>query len=64
MFGVANCVVDCVRFAIPQPTEWERIGNEIDAAFIFTRADFVKVFEEKAVNVGEACSPTGFESSF
>jgi hypothetical protein len=22
------------------------------------------VFEEKAVNVGEACSPTGFESSF
>ena len=34
---------DCVWFAVPQPTEWQRIGNQIDAAMIFTRADFVKV---------------------
>ena len=26
-----------------QPTEWQRIGNQIDAAFIFARADFVNV---------------------
>ena len=24
-----------------QATKWQRIGNQIDAAFIFTRADFV-----------------------
>jgi hypothetical protein len=47
-----------IRFGVPQPTEWQRIGDEIKAAFIFARSDFVNVFEEKAVNVGEACSPT------
>jgi hypothetical protein len=40
---VANCIADCVWLAIPQATEWQRIGNESDAAFIFARADFVKV---------------------
>jgi len=39
----SNCIADGVRFAVPQPTEWQRIGNEIDAAMIFTRADFVNV---------------------
>ena len=29
--------------AIPQPTEWQHIGNQIDAAMIFARADFVNV---------------------
>jgi hypothetical protein len=24
-----------------QPTEWQHIGNQIDAAMIFARADFV-----------------------
>ena len=28
---------------IPQPAEWQRIGNQIDAALIFARADFVNV---------------------
>ena len=50
--------------AVPQPAEWQSIGDQIKAAFIFARANFVNVFEEKAVNVGEACSPTGFLSSF
>jgi len=22
-----DCVVDCIRFAVPHPTEWQRIGN-------------------------------------
>jgi hypothetical protein len=39
------CVPDRIRFGIPQPTEWQRIGNEIDAAMIFTRTDFVKCGE-------------------
>ena len=29
--------------ALPQPTEWQHIGNQIDAAAIFTGANFVGV---------------------
>jgi hypothetical protein len=43
MFCVADCVANRVRLAIPQPTEWQRIGNQIDAAFVFALADFVEV---------------------
>jgi hypothetical protein len=43
MFGVADCIADCVWLAVPQPTEWQRIGNQIDAAMIFARAYFVNV---------------------
>ena len=32
-----------LRVFIPQPTEWQRIGNQIDAAMIFARTDFVSV---------------------
>jgi hypothetical protein len=28
---------------LPQPTEWQGIGNQINAAMIFARADFVNV---------------------
>lgn len=42
VWALADCVSDRVGFAIPQPTEWQRSGNQIDAAFIFARADFVK----------------------
>ena len=28
---------------VPQTTEWQRIGNEIDAAMISARVNFVKV---------------------
>jgi len=43
MLRVAACVADCVSFSVPQPTEGQRIGNQIDAAFIFTGMDFVNV---------------------
>jgi hypothetical protein len=36
-------MTDDVWHAISQVTEWQRIGNQIDAAFIFARADFVNV---------------------
>ena len=36
MLGVSDCVADCVWVTIPQTTEWQRIGNQIDAAMIFT----------------------------
>ena len=32
-----------IAFAAPQPTEWQRIGDEINAAMIFARANFVNV---------------------
>jgi hypothetical protein len=36
-------ITDCVWLAIPQATEWQRIGSQIDAALIFTRVNFVDV---------------------
>jgi len=36
-------VADRIRFAVPQPTEWQSVGNQINAAFIFARTDFVNV---------------------
>ena len=43
MLCVVNCIRDCVWLTIPQATEWQRIGDEIKAAVVFTRADFVNV---------------------
>ena len=43
MLRISDCIPDCVWFAIPQTTEWQRIGNQIDATFIFARADFINV---------------------
>ena|SRR6266496_3979417 len=37
MLSVPDWIRDGVRLAIPQPTEWQRIGNQIDAAMIFAR---------------------------
>jgi hypothetical protein len=36
-------VADCIRLAVPEPTEWQHSGNQIDAAMIFAGADFVNV---------------------
>jgi hypothetical protein len=35
-FRVVNRIARCVRPAVAKPTEWQRIGNQIDAAMIFT----------------------------
>jgi len=41
---VVHRVADCIiRHAVPQPAEWENIGNEINAAMILARSDFVNV---------------------
>jgi hypothetical protein len=32
---LADCIRDRVRPAIPQAAEWQRIGNQINSAFIF-----------------------------
>jgi len=39
---VSDSIRDGIRLVIPQPTGAQRVGNQIDAAMIFARADFVK----------------------
>jgi hypothetical protein len=41
--GVADCIAGSVGSVIPQPTEWQRFGDQIKAAFIFARAEFVNL---------------------
>jgi hypothetical protein len=43
MLDVADCIAHRIRFSVPQPTKRQHIGNQIKAAFIFARADFVSV---------------------
>jgi hypothetical protein len=43
VFGVSDSVRDGVWPGVPQPTERQRIGDEINAALVFARADFVNV---------------------
>jgi hypothetical protein len=43
MLRVSDWVADRVRPAILQPTERQRIGDKINTAFIFARADLVNV---------------------
>ena len=43
MLRISDCVGDSVSIAIPQSTEWQRIGDQIDAAMIFAGTDFVNV---------------------
>ena len=51
MLCVSDCVRDGVWLAIPKPTEWQRIGNQIDAAMIFARAHFVNVDQLQRRNI-------------
>ena len=43
MLRVSDCVGDGVRIAIPQPTEWQRIGNEIEAYLLADLAQVISV---------------------
>src|ERR1044071_3685085 len=47
-----DCIRDCIRRSVPQPTEWQRIGNQINAAFVASRSDFVKMHEGQLYRVG------------
>jgi len=37
------CVRDRVQLAIQEPTEWQYIGNQMEAGMIFARRDFVNM---------------------
>ena len=43
MHSISDSVRDRIGPGVPQPTERQPIGNQIDAAMIFARADFVNV---------------------
>ena len=50
-------VFDCIAgLGVPQTTERQHIGDQIDAAFIFARAEFVNVLSGRlpAYSVGPA----------
>ena len=51
--GTATTVI---WLAIPQATEWERIGNQIDATMIFARANFINVLRASYSHSGPAGS--------
>ena len=44
MLRTSDCIRDRIRLAVPQPTKWQGIGNQIDAAPVFARSHFVNVF--------------------
>jgi hypothetical protein len=37
MYCIADCVPDRIWSGIPQAAEWQRIGDQIDAAMILAR---------------------------
>ena len=41
--SVTDCIADRVWLGIPQPAEWQGVTDQIKAAPILTRSDFVKV---------------------
>jgi hypothetical protein len=43
MRRVSDCILNRIGPVVPQATEWQRIGNQIDAASVLARADFVNV---------------------
>ena len=51
MLRLSDCARDGIRTVIPQTTEWQRIGNEIDAAMIFARTYFVSVDAHKSFDI-------------
>jgi hypothetical protein len=52
MRRLSDGIAGSVRFAVREPTEWQRIGNQIDSPFVFARADFVN-----AVRAGQHARP-------
>ena len=49
---VVDCVGDCIRLAIPERAVGQNVGDEIEAAMIFARADFVNVDRGLRWNAG------------
>jgi hypothetical protein len=42
-YGPVESLTRVIRFGVPEPTEGQRIGDQIDSTSIFAGADFVNV---------------------
>jgi hypothetical protein len=60
MLRVSDCIADRVGFAIPEPTEWQRIGDKIKAAPIFARSNFVNIGRNRWMTMTKLKKLTGF----
>jgi hypothetical protein len=67
-FCVADCIGDCVWLAVPQATESQHIGNQIEAAMIFAGANRPRLCKHMPLsNVGfshAARHSVGFANGF
>ncbi len=65
MLGVTDGIRDCVWLAVPQPTEWQHIGNQLNAAMVFARADLVNCVvswsSERSVGQRRCCFKLGLD---
>jgi hypothetical protein len=62
MLRVSDCICGGIQPVVPQATEWQRIGDEIDAALVpkifFAQSDFLKVFRIRRCHHGRiSCHP-------
>jgi hypothetical protein len=44
MLGVSDCIADCICPGVPQRTEWQCIGNQIDATLICASPQLSLIF--------------------
>jgi hypothetical protein len=40
---------------VPQPAEWQHVGNPVNAAFVFARSDFVNVHWRFLLSLSRCC---------
>jgi hypothetical protein len=43
--GIGDRIADSIRLAVPQPTEWQRIGDKVKAAFVLRGPHFVNMHQ-------------------
>jgi hypothetical protein len=55
-------VVGCSAwFTVPQPTEWQGIGDQIDTAIIFWHANLVNIWIHSSVAQGQSIRPQRYD---
>ena len=54
MLGIPDCIANCTRSVIPQPTEWQHVGHQINAGLIFAGANFVNIEARKPIKFDDA----------
>ena len=62
MFCVSDCARDGIRPGVPEPTGWEHVGNQIDAAMIFASRLFAvdTLLRAAIIRHRDTVSPNGW----